>query len=407
MTLKITPIRKDFPNLKDKIHGKPLAYLDNAATTLKPKQVIDAVSAYYSHYASNIHRAVHALSQKATLQYENTREKVRKFINAKNTAEIIFTSGTTESINLVAQSYVKTFLKANDEIIISEMEHHSNIVPWQIASKETGCTLKIIPVDNNGEIDLERFKELLSSKTKLVSITHTSNVLGTINPVKEIIRIAHGHHVPVLIDAAQAVGHQTIDVQDLDCDFLAFSAHKMYGPTGVGILYGKQNLLEAMAPYKTGGDMIDSVTFEKTTYRELPYKFEAGTPDIASVIGLGAAIDYINRVGLNKISSYEKTLLSYAIKELKNISGLQVVGSPSKKAPIISFVLDGIHPHDLGTILDEQGIAIRTGHLCTQPLLKRFGVLSLSRASLGIYNTPKDIDALVGGIKKAKKVFKC
>lgn len=401
----IQKIRSDFPILSRPIHNKPLVYLDNAATTHKPKCVIDKVSEYYSELNSNIHRGVHYLSQKATVEYENAREKVLRFINASKLSEIIFTKGTTDSINLVANSFGRKFISKDDEIIISHMEHHSNIVPWQILCEEKGAKLKVIPIDDKGEIIYEEFEKLISTKTKLVSIVHISNSLGTINPVKEIIETAHSYGIPVLVDGAQGVQHLTVDVKELDCDFYVFSGHKLYGPTGIGILYGKQKILEQMPPYQGGGDMIASVTFEKTTYNSLPYKFEAGTPNIVGGIALGTAIDYMNSVGMEKISGYENSLTVYAANVFSNIEGLKIIGTSKNKAGIISFVLENIHPHDIGTILDFDGIAIRTGHHCTQPVMQRYGVPATARISLGMYNTKDEIDYTAAALKKVFEVF--
>lgn len=399
-------IRKDFPNLHIKVRGKSLVYLDNAATTLKPQCVINAIEKYYKSGTSNVHRGVHYLSEQATAAFEESREKVRQFLNAKETHEIIFTRGTTESINLAAYSYGRHFLKRKDEIVISAMEHHSNIVPWQILCKEKGCILKIAPMNKNGELILEEFEKILSPRTKLVSMVYVSNSLGTINPTKRIIELAHKKGVPVLVDAAQAVGHIPIDVQDLDCDFLAFSGHKLFGPTGVGVLYGKEKFLEKMPPFLSGGDMIASVTFEKTTYNVLPYKFEAGTPNVADVIGLGAAIDYIQKLDWNHVLKHEKALLAYGTKILQGISGLKFIGKAKEKIAIFSFILPGIHPHDIGTLVDQEGIAIRTGHHCTQPIMKFFNVPATCRASLAFYNTKEELNKLAAAIKKARKVFK-
>ncbi|HOW36190.1 MAG TPA: cysteine desulfurase [Candidatus Omnitrophota bacterium] len=401
----LNAIRKDFPTLSVSVRGKPLVYLDNAATTLKPKSVIRALNRYYKDECSNVHRGVHYLSEKATAEYERAREKISHFINARLSSEIIFTRGTTDAINIVAQSYGRTFLKAGDEILISHMEHHSNIVPWQILCEEKGCVLKVAPVNDAGELILDEFKKLVNPKTRFISIVYVSNSLGTINPIKEIIDFAHAHKIPVLVDAAQAVGHRAIDVRGLDCDFLAFSGHKLFGPTGVGVLYGKEDLLNAMPPAQGGGDMIATVTFEKTTYNVLPYKFEAGTPPIAGVIGLGAAVDYVRSIGFENIGTHEKELLEYGTRALKAIPGLRLIGTAQHKASILSFVLDKIHPHDLGTLVDEQGVAIRTGHHCTMPLMARFNVPATARASLAFYNTKKEIDSLVAAIYKAKKVF--
>ncbi len=398
-------IRKDFPNLSITVRGRPLVYLDNAATTMKPQSVIDRLVEYYSHENSNVHRGVHYLSEKATAEFEKAREKVRQFLNAAKLSEIIFTKGTTDSINLVVSSYGRAFLKKGDEIIISAMEHHSNIVPWQILCEEKGTVLKVIPLDETGAYSVSDFKKILSPRTKFVSLVYISNSLGTINPIPEIIKISHSHSIPVLVDGAQTVNHRPVDVQKLDCDFLAFSGHKLFGPTGVGVLYGKADLLNKMPPYQGGGDMIASVTLEKTTYNVLPYKFEAGTPHIAGVIALGTAIDYINTIGFEKIMPYEEELLAYGTKALKKIPHLRMIGTAKNKAAILSFVLPNIHAHDLGTLVDEQGVAIRTGHHCTQPVMKHFCVPATSRASLAFYNTTQDIDRLVESIIKANKIF--
>jgi cysteine desulfurase / selenocysteine lyase len=402
----VEEIRKDFPILKELIHGKPLCYLDNAATTQKPKSVIDSDIYFYTHLNSNIHRGVHFLSEAATKTYEDARIKVQKFINASSEKEIIFTRGTTESINLVSQSLGRSILKEGDEIIISTMEHHSNIVPWQLIAAEKKANLKIIPISDKGDLILDDYKELFSSKTKIVSLVYVSNSLGTINDVESVISIAHEHNVPVLLDAAQAVNHLPVDVQKLDCDFLAFSGHKLYGPTGIGVLYGKSHYLDLMPPYQGGGDMISKVTFQETTFNSLPYKFEAGTSNIAGTIGLGAAIDYINSIGINNIAAHEHDLLEYATDELLKIDGLRIIGQSDNKCSLISFVLENIHPHDVGTFLDFEGIAIRTGHHCTQPLMDRYGIPATSRASFGLYNTKHEVDILAGGIKKVIEVFK-
>ncbi len=403
--INITKIREDFPNLHVTVYGKPLVYFDNAATTFKPKPVIAALERHYSKGTSNIHRGVHYLSEQATAEFEATREKIRQFINARHAHEIIFTRGTTESINLVAQSYARKFLKPGDEIIISEMEHHSNIVPWQMLRDEYSFILKIAPINDQGELIWDKFVSLLSKKTKLVSMVYISNSLGTINPIKKVIDEAHKVEAVVLVDAAQTVSHQKIDIQALNCDFLAFSGHKMFGPTGVGVLYGKEELLNAMPPYQGGGDMIASVTFEKTTYNVLPHKFEAGTPNIADVIVLGAAVDYINSVGIENIANYEKELLDYGTKVLTKIPNLRLIGTAKEKTAILSFVLPNIHAHDLGTLVDEQGIAIRTGHHCTQPVMQHFKVPATARASLAFYNTKEELDRLVDAIYKAKEIF--
>lgn len=398
-------IRQDFPILHQKVHGKPLVYLDNAATSQKPKAVIDALARFYSTDNANIHRAVHQLSERSTRQHEESRIKVQRFLNAPDPHEIIFVRGTTEGVNLVAQTYGRANVKAGDEILITALEHHSNIVPWQILCEEKGARLQVAPINDDGEVILEEFEKLLNSKTRLVAASHISNALGTVTPIEKMIRLAHQRQIPVLVDGAQAVPHRTVDVQALDCDFYVFSGHKLYGPTGIGVLYGKAKLLEAMPPYQGGGDMISSVTFEKTTYNSLPYKFEAGTPDIAGAIGLGAAIDYFRSVGIDEAAAYEEELLSYATARLSDISDLRLIGTAKEKVSVLSFALDGIHPHDVGTILDREGIAVRTGHHCAQPVMDRFGVPATTRASLAFYNTRAEIDALVAGIAKVKKVF--
>ena len=398
-------IREDFPILKQQVHGKPLVYLDNAATSQKPQSVIDALTRYYTTENSNVHRGIHYLSERATYDYEGARGKIRKLLNASDDREIVYLRGTTEGINLVAQSYGGQHVGEGDEVIISAMEHHSNIVPWQILCQERGAHLRVIPMNDAGELLMDEYEKLLSPQTKLVSVVHLSNSLGTINPVEQIIEMAHSRGIPVLLDAAQSIQHMAIDVQKLDCDFLVFSGHKLFGPTGIGALYGKADLLESMSPYQSGGDMIKSVTFEKTTYNSLPYKFEAGTPNIAGAIGLGAAVDYVTDVGLDRASAYEHELLEYGTERLSTIGGLRMIGTAKKKAAILSFVLDGVHPHDIGTILDSEGIAIRTGHHCTQPVMDRFGIPATARASLAFYNTREDIDALVKGIDTVLEVF--
>jgi len=405
-TLNIQKLRQDFPILSRKVNGKPLVYLDSGATAQKPKQVIDAISNYYLTQNANIHRGVHQLSQEITIAYENARFTVQKHLNAALLQEIIFTSGTTESINIVANSFGKIYIKAGDEIIISEMEHHSNILPWQMLCKEKGAVLKVIPINEKGELLIDEYKKLLCSKTKIVAVTHISNTLGTINPVKEIIVFAHEKNIPVLIDGAQAMPHLKIDVQALDADFYCFSGHKLFGPTGVGILYGKEKWLNEMPPYKVGGGIIKTVTFEKTDYADLPLKFEAGTPHIEGGIGLAAAIDYVNEIGLENIAAYECELLEYATFKLSAVEGLRIIGTAKEKASVISFVIEEIHPLDVGTILDKQGIAVRTGHHCTQPLMEHFGISGTVRVSLVFYNTKEEIDFLVNGIQKAIKMFK-
>jgi len=403
--LDVQKIREDFPILKRWVHGKPLVYLDNAATTQKPRVVIDALSRYYLEYNSNIHRGVHLLSQEATEAYEASRETARQFLNAARAQEIIFVRNATEAINLVAHSYGRKFVQAGDEILISTMEHHSNIVPWQILCEEKGATLRVIPITDSGELRMDEYENLLSPRTKLVSVAQVSNALGTVNPVGDIIRIAHARGVPVLVDGAQSTPHLEVDVQALDCDFYAFSGHKVYGPTGIGVLYGKTEWLEKMPPYQGGGDMIRSVTFEKTIFNTLPYKFEAGTPNIADGIALGVALDYVRGIGLAAIAAYEHELLEYATEALAVQPGLTLIGTAKAKASVLSFTLAGVHPHDIGTILDREGIAIRTGHHCAQPVMERFGIPATARASLAFYNTREEIDALVEGIHKVYEVF--
>jgi cysteine desulfurase / selenocysteine lyase len=402
----VEEVRKDFPILSKKVYGKPLVYLDNAATSQKPQSVIDTIDRYYTELNSNIHRGVHFLSQAATNEYENSRVKIKNFINAVSHKEIIFVRGATEGVNLVANSYGRKNIKEGDEIIISTMEHHSNIVPWQMLCEEKNAKLRVIPINDDGEIIIDEFKKLINEKTKFISVVHISNSLGTVNPVKEIIEIAHSHNIPILIDGAQAIHHVKVDVQELDCDFYVFSGHKIYGPTGIGVLYGKEKLLEEMPPFMGGGDMIASVTFEKTTYNELPYKFEAGTPNIEGTIGLGAAIDYFSSIGIDKISAYEKELLVYATEKLKTINGLTIIGNAKNKSGVLSFVLDGVHPHDIGTILDYEGVAVRTGHHCTQPVMKRYNIPATARASFAFYNTKEEIDILEKAIYKVIEVFK-
>lgn len=404
-TFDIKQIRQDFPNLHIQVHGKPLAYLDNAATTFKPQCVIDTLNRHYQSGTSNVHRGVHTLSEQATASFEQSRDKVRDFIRAEKSCEIIFTKGTTESINLVAHSYGHAFLKEGDEIIISEMEHHSNIVPWQLLCEAKGCVLKVAPFNDEGHLIFEKFEKLLSPKTKLVAMVYISNSLGTINPIKQVVDAAHNHGAVVLVDGAQAVSHCPVDVQSLDCDFFAFSGHKLFGPTGVGVLYGKEELLDKMPPYQGGGDMISSVTFEKTTYNVLPYKFEAGTPNVADVIGFGATIDYFRSFDFAQIQEHERELLTYGTKKLTSIPGLRLIGTAICKAAILSFIINDIHPHDLGTLVDEEGVAIRTGHHCTQPVMQHFNVPATSRASFAFYNTKDEIDQLVNAIYKAKEIF--
>jgi len=401
----VAEIRKDFPILKQKVHGKPLVYFDNGATSQKPQQVIDALSRYYSAENSNIHRGVHDLSERATAAYETAREKIRAFINAPTDKEIIFVRGTTEAINLVAQSYGRSFLKTGDEIIVSAMEHHSNIVPWQILCEQVGAYLRVIPINHDGEILMDEYRRLLNERTKLVSVTHVSNALGTVVPVKEIVALAHQRGVPVLLDGAQAVPHLKVDVQDLGCDFYAFSGHKVFGPTGVGVLYGRAEMLEKMPPYQSGGDMISLVTFEKTHYNVLPYKFEAGTPNIAGGIGLGAAIDYLDGLDWQQVEAHERQLLSYATDQLSKIDAVRIIGTAEEKAGVVSFVIEHVHAHDVGTILDQEGVAIRAGHHCAMPVMQRFGVPATARASFAFYNTTAEIDVMVQAIHRVLKVF--
>ncbi|MFT7102603.1 MAG: cysteine desulfurase/selenocysteine lyase [Bacteroidia bacterium] len=401
----IDAIRAQFPILKREINGKPLVYLDNGATSQKPQSVIDTISRYYELENSNIHRGVHTLSQDATSAYEDVRKKVQKFINAEHSHEVIFTSGTTGGINLVASSFGEKLVREGDEILITAMEHHSNIVPWQMLCERNGAHLKVLPISKEGEIDIEEFKNLIGPKTELISLVHVSNSLGTINPIKEMIKIAHEQSIPVLIDGAQATHHMPVDVQDLDADFYVFSAHKMYGPTGVGVLYGKEELLNDMTPYQGGGDMIKSVTFEKTTYNELPYKFEAGTPNISGGIALGAAIDFINSIGFDFIEEHESELCRFATSQLRDIKGLRFIGTAKERAGSVSFLLDGIHPYDTGIILDKLGIAVRTGHHCTQPVMNFFEVPGTVRASFAVYNTKQEVVKLVEGIDRVKRMF--
>ncbi len=397
-------IRADFPILQRTVRDKPLVYLDNGATNLKPKYVVDVLSEHLLMGASNVHRGVHYLSEQATMNFESVREKVRKLINARSTEEIIFTSGTTIAINIIAKSF-GTFLKQGDEVIISHMEHHSNIVPWQMLRDEKGIVLKVAPINDAGELDFPAFEKLITDRTRLVSMVWISNALGTINPVEKIIAAAHAKNIPVLLDGAQAIAHVQTDVQKLDVDFLVFSSHKMCGPTGVGVIYGKKELLNKMPPVIGGGDMIRSVTFEKTEYAGLPSKFEAGTPDIAGVIGFGAALDYLTSIGIDNIRAWEKELLTYGTQKLSAIKGLRIIGTAKEKVSIISFVLDDIHPHDVGSILDQEGIAVRAGHHCTQPVMQRFGVPATTRASFSFYNSKHDIDVLVAGISKVQEIF--
>lgn len=401
----IKKIREDFPALQTLIHGKPLTYLDNAATTLKPHIVAETIRTIYLQGLSNVHRSVHYLGEQTTKIFESTRNIVKDFINAADPSEIIFTKGTTDSINLIAYSFGEAFINAGDEILITEMEHHSNIVPWQELCKRKNAVLKFIPINDDGELILDDLDQLLSTKTKLISLVHTSNSLGTINPIKTIIDAAHKKNIPVLIDAAQAIAHQPINVQELDCDFLTFSAHKMYGPTGVGILYGKKKWLEKLPPYQTGGDMIETVSMTKTTFAKIPHKFEAGTPNIVGVIGLGITIHFIKNISYDAIIKHETELLQYATEQLEHIEYLKIIGKAKEKAGIISFIIEGIHAHDLGTLVDSEGVAIRTGHHCTQPIMQHFNIPATARISFAIYNTKKDIDAAIHAIEKAKVTF--
>ena len=403
--LDVQALRSEFPILHQLVNGKPLVYLDNAATTQKPRAVIEAITRYYERDNANIHRGVHTLSQRATEDYESARGVVRDFLGAADASEIVFVRGTTEGINLVAQTFGRANVRSGDEVLITALEHHSNIVPWQILCEEKGAILRVVPVNDDGELILDAFSVLISERTRMVALPHVSNALGSINPVREIIQLAHARNVPVLVDGAQAVPHLSVDVRDLDCDFYAFSGHKVYGPTGIGVLYGKSALLEAMPPYQGGGDMISSVTFQKTTYNKLPYKFEAGTPNISGAIGLGAAIEYVGNLGLENIAAHESELLSYATAAVSELPGLRLIGTAKEKAGVLSFVIDGVHPHDIGTVFDQNGIAIRTGHHCAQPLMDRFGVPATARASFGLYNTLQEVDALVGAIQKVREVF--
>jgi cysteine desulfurase/selenocysteine lyase len=404
--LDVEALRRGFPILARKIHGRPLVYLDNAATTQKPESVIEAVADMYRRSYGNIHRGVHTLSVEATDAYDQAREKVRAFVNAAETREIVFVRGTTEAINLVAQTFGRQRVGEGDEVVVTALEHHSNIVPWQLLCDEKKARLKVLPIDRTGEVRVEELERLLTPRSRVVSIAHVSNALGTLVPVRRIVEIAHARGVPVLVDGAQAVPRLTVDVHELGCDFYAFSAHKMYGETGVGVLYGRAELLDAMPPYQGGGDMISSVTFEKTTWNVLPYKFEAGTPNIAGAIGLGAAIDYLAKIGIENVTAHEQDLLEYATPLLTALPGLNVIGTAREKIGVLSFTLDGIHPHDIGTVLDQEGIAIRTGHHCAQPVMEFFGIPATARASLALYNTRADIDALVDGIRKVQRMFR-
>ena len=401
----VDAIRRDFPILAQQVNGKPLVFLDSAASSQRPQAVLDAITHYYQHDHANVHRGVYTLSQRATDAYEGARDKVRGFINARSTREVIFVRGTTEAINLVAQSYLRPRLIAGDEVLISALEHHANIVPWQLVCQQTGATLKVIPMTQSGEIDAAAAEQLIGPRTRLLALAHVSNALGTIVPVERFIALARRHGVPVLLDGAQAVPHMSVDVQALGCDFYCFSGHKMLGPTGIGVLYGREQLLEAMPPWQGGGDMILTVAFDKTTYNQLPWKFEAGTPDIAGVIGLGAAIDYLQSIGMERIARYEHELLEYATQRLASVPGLRIVGTAPHKAAVISFVLDGIHPHDIGTILDTEGVAIRTGHHCAMPVMTYYDVPATARASMAFYNTREDIDRLVAALGQAQRLL--
>ncbi|NMB50312.1 MAG: cysteine desulfurase [Bacteroidales bacterium] len=403
--LNIAEIRKDFPILSRTVYGKPLVYLDNAATTQKPRCVVEKIEEMYYNLNANVHRGVHFLSQEATNAHEAARVTVQKFIGAKSSSEIVFTHGTTESINLVASSFCRAFCREGDEILITAMEHHSNIVPWQLQGDIKGVKLQVVPINENGELCLDELEKKISPCTKLIAVTHISNVLGTINPIEKITEIAHKHNIPILIDAAQSIPHLPIDVQKIDCDFLVFSSHKMYGPTGIGVLYGKEKWLDALPPYQGGGEMIASVTFERTTYSEIPFKFEAGTPDFVGSAALATALDYISEIGLKNISRYEHELLKYATQQLQTIKGLHIIGNATNKSSVISFLVDGIHPYDMGMLLDKMGIAVRTGHHCAEPLMNELGIPGTVRASLAFYNTHEEIDALIKGIERIITMF--
>jgi cysteine desulfurase/selenocysteine lyase len=403
--LDVAALRSDFPILAERVNGKPLVYLDNAATTQKPASVIDALDAYYRHDNANVHRGVHTLSQRATDDYEAARARIARFIGGVATEEVIYTSGTTGGLNLVAQSYGRNVLRPGDDVVISGLEHHSNIVPWQLVCAQTGASLKVVPVNDAGEVEMDAYERLLGPRTKIVAFTHVSNALGTITPIERVIRLAHDAGAIVVVDGAQAIAHVGVDVRALDCDFYAFSGHKIFGPTGIGALYGKAAILDAMPPYQGGGDMIRSVTFEKTEYNDLPYKFEAGTPNIAGAIGFGAAIGYVERVGIGAIAAYEDALLDYATRRVETIPGLRIVGTAPHKAAIVSFTLEGVHAHDVGTILDNEGIAVRAGHHCAMPVMERFGISGTARASFALYNTFDEIDALASGIERVQRMF--
>lgn len=405
MSYDINKIREDFPILGREVYGKPLVYLDNGATTQKPRSVVEAMTHEYYNVNANVHRGVHFLSQQATELHEQARETVRRFLNARSTAEIVFTRGTTESINLVATTFGDAILKEGDEVIVSEMEHHSNIVSWQLVQARKGIRLRVIPITDEGELCLDEYEKLFNERTRLVSITHVSNVLGTVNPVKEMIRTAHAHGVPVLVDGAQSTPHFAVDVQELDCDFFAFSGHKIYGPTGIGVLYGKEEWLDRLPPYMGGGEMIQNVSFERTTFNELPYKFEAGTPDYVATTGLARALDYVTALGMDNIYAHEQELTRYAMEQMATIEGMRFIGTPKHKDAVISFLVGDIHHLDLGTLLDRLGIAVRTGHHCAEPLMRRMGIEGTVRASFGLYNTFEEVDALVAGIRRVARMF--
>jgi len=403
--LDVQRLRADFPILRLRVNGKPLVYLDSAASSQMPQPVLDRWIRYQTTQHSNIHRAVHHLSETATAEYEDARGKLQGFINARDSSEVIFTSGATDAINLVAHGYGRRFIGSGDEIVLTTLEHHANIVPWQMVAEEKGARIRVVPVNDRGELIVEEYLKLLGSRTRLVGVTHVSNALGTVNPVREMIAAAHEKGIPVLVDGAQAVPHMKVDVQALDCDFYAFSGHKMFGPTGIGVLYGKAAWLEKMQPFKGGGDMILSVTFEKTVYNTIPFKFEAGTPPIAAAVTLGAAVDYLNGIGMAEIQAHDTDIVDYATREINAIPGVRIIGTAEKKAGAISFVVDGVHPHDVGTLLNDEGVAVRTGHHCAQPVMHRFGIPATSRASFAVYNALEEVDALVAGIKKVQKVF--
>ncbi|HEY2943219.1 MAG TPA: cysteine desulfurase [Vicinamibacteria bacterium] len=405
VAIDVAAVRRDFPILSRQVHGKPLVYLDNAASSQKPRSVIEAERSLYEEYYANVHRGVHSLSMESTDAYEAGRVKAQAFLNAASTREIVFTRGTTEAINLVAATFGRSRVGAGDEVLVSGLEHHSNIVPWQMLCEEKGARLRSVPINDDGEVVLEELAKRLTPRTRILGMAHVSNALGTINPVAQIIEMAHARGVPVLLDGAQAAPHVAVDVQSLGCDFYAFSGHKIYGPSGIGVLYGQASLLEQMPPYQGGGDMILSVSFEKTTYNELPYKFEAGTPNIAGVVGLGAALDWVTGIGLDRIAAHEHALLEYGTRRLLEIPGLRIIGTAREKAAVLSFVVEGVHPHDMGTVLDYEGVAVRTGHHCAQPVMERFGVPATTRASLAVYNTKQEIDVLVAGIEKAREMF--